>query len=163
MAVKTMKDLFIHGIQDIYYAEKKIAEALPKMADAVGSGELADAFRHHLEETRGQVDRLEQVFKNCGEKVKGKDCPAIDGLIEEAEEIMDETKDKDVLKAALLAGAQAVEHYEMARYGTLAEWAKLLGDDDSAELLEETLAEEKKTDRKLSKLAEQEINRQAAS
>lgn len=163
MAVKTMEDLFLHGIQDIYYAEKQIVKTLPKMAKAVGSGELQEALQEHLEETRKQIERLEEVFANCDQKAKAKDCPAIDGLINEAEEIMEEVEDEDVLSAALLAGAQAVEHYEMARYGTLCEWAQVLGYDDSAKLLKETLAEEKNTDKKLTKLAEKEVNRRAAA
>jgi ferritin-like metal-binding protein YciE len=163
MAVKTMEDLFLHGIQDIYYAEKQITQALPKMAKAVGKGDLAEAFEEHVKETRKQIDRLEKVFANCKQKAKGTECPAIDGMIKETEEIMEETEDDDVLSAALLAGAQAVEHYEIARYGTLCEWAQVLGYDDSAKLLKETLAEEKNTDRKLTRLAEKEVNRRAAA
>lgn len=163
MAVKTMEDLFLHGLQDIYYAEKKINKTLPKMADAVTSKDLAEAFRDHMKETEKQIDRLEKVFVNCNQKPKARECPAIDGMIEETEEIMEETKDEDVLSAALLAGAQAVEHYEIARYGTLCEWAQMLGYDDSVKLLKETLAEEKDTDKKLTKLAEKEVNRRAAA
>ena len=162
MAVQTMKDLFLHGVQDIYYAEKRIVESLPKIAKAVDSEKLAEALKHHLEETRGQIKRLEKVFENCGEKAKGTECPAIDGIVEEADEIMEETKDKQVLTAALLAGAQAVEHYEIARYGTLCEWAKLLGDDASYKLLSETLEEEKTADKKLTEIATKEVNRKAA-
>lgn len=163
MSVQTMDELFLHGLKDIYYAEKRIVEALPKMADAVESKGLEEAFRHHLEETKGQVDRLEKVFASLDQKAQGTKCPAIEGIIDEAKEQMKETKDKQVLNAALLAGAQAVEHYEIARYGTLCEWAKLLGHDESLELLKETLSEEKMADEKLSKLAKDEINRQAAA
>ena len=162
MAVQTMKDLFLHGIQDVYYAEKRIVEALPKIAKAVDSPKLSEALEHHLEETRGQIQRLEKVFENCGEKAKGVECPAIDGIIKESDEIMSETKDKQVLTAALLAGAQAVEHYEISRYGTLCEWDKLLGDDASYKLLDETLKEEKAADKKLTDIAKKDVNRQAA-
>lgn len=162
MAVQTLDDLFLHTLKDIYYAEKQIVKALPKMAKAVESDELRKAFENHLEETKGQVDRLEKVFENRGKKAEGVKCEAIEGLIEEGEEAMDETKDKDVLAAALLAGAQAVEHYEIARYGALCAWAEELGDEDSLKLLKETLAEEKKTDELLNDLAKQKVNRKAA-
>src|SRR3546814_11947720 len=121
MPVQTMEDLFLHGLKDIYYAEKEIVKALPKMAKAVDSQALKDAFETHLAETKEQVKRLEAVFGNCGEKPKGEKCEAIEGLIEEGEEAIKETRDKDVLAAALIAGAQAVEHYGIARYGTLCE------------------------------------------
>ncbi len=163
MAVQTMKELFLLGLQDIYFAEKEIVKALPKMAKAVASDELRDAFETHLEETKGQVKRLEKLFELIGEKAKGETCPAIEGLIEEGEELMKETKDKQVLSAGLLAGAQAVEHYEIARYGTLCAWARQLGHDDAAELLEETLAEEKNADRILNEIALSEVNVQASA
>lgn len=163
MSVQTMDELFLHGLKDIYFAEQQIVKALPKVAKAVDSGELEKALNHHLEETRGQVERLEKVFASLDEKPQGVECPAIEGLIEEAEELMKETKDKQVLTAGLLAGAQAVEHYEIARYGTLCEWAKLLGHDKALKLLTETLAEEKKADEKLTALAKDEVNRRAAA
>lgn len=163
MAVQTMEDLFLNCLKDVYYAEKQIVKALPKMAKAVKSKELRQAFEHHLEETRQQVKRLEQVFKNCGEKAEGEKCPAIEGLIEEGEEVMAETKDPEVRSAAILAGAQAVEHYEISRYGTLCAWAKQLGYDDSADLLAETLEEEKNADKTLTAIAEDEVNRRAAA
>ncbi len=163
MAVKTMEDLFLHGLQDVYFAEKQIVKALPKMAKAVKSDELRDAMETHLEETKGQVERLEKVFELIGESAKGTTCPAIEGLIEEGEELMSETKDKDVLSAGLLAGAQAVEHYEIARYGTLCAWARQLGHDEAAELLEETLAEEKNADRILNEIALREVNEEASA
>jgi ferritin-like metal-binding protein YciE len=162
MSVQNMKDLFIHGVQDVYYAEKRILEALPKMAEAVDSQDLEEALREHLEETRGHVERLERVFENLDMKPKGTKCPAIEGIIDESKEIMSETKDKETLTAAVLADAQAVEHYEIARYGTLCEWASLLGEDDSRKLLEETLSEEKEADKKLTKIAEDGVNRRAA-
>lgn len=163
MAVQTMEDLFMHVLKDIYYAEKKILQALPKMAKAVDNAELRKAFETHLEETKGQVQRLEQVFQNCGKKAQGEKCEAIEGLIAEGEEAMSEVKDKDVLAAALLAGAQAVEHYEISRYGTLCAWAKRLGYDDSLKLLNETLDEEKNTDKLLTKIAEKAVNKKAAA
>lgn len=161
-AITELNDLFVDMLKDIYYAEKKILKALPKMAKAVGKdSDLAAAFLTHCEETEGQIERLEQVFELIGEKAKGKKCAAIEGLTEEADELMDEVESKEVLQAGLLAGAQAVEHYEIARYGTLVEWAKLLGHDDAAELLLETLEEEKKTDSLLNEMAIDEINQLA--
>jgi ferritin-like metal-binding protein YciE len=160
--IETMDQLFLHGLQDIYYAEKKIVSALPKMIEKASSDELREGFETHLEETRGQVERLERVFEMCDEKPKTVQCPAIDGIIEEAEEISGEVDDESVLDAALAAAAQAVEHYEIARYGTLVAWARALGKDECAELLGETLEEEKATDEKLTRLAEKELNRRAA-
>ncbi|WP_429912190.1 ferritin-like domain-containing protein [Glycocaulis sp.] len=162
MSIKTKEDLFIHGLRDIYYAEKRIVNALPKMAEKVDNTDLKAAFETHKTETEEQVRRLEKVFEQLGKKAEGEECPAIEGIIDEAEELMDEIKDKDVLTAALLAGAQAVEHYEIARYGTLCQWASELGHEDSRKLLEETLEEEKNTDKKLTKLAESQVNKQAA-
>jgi ferritin-like metal-binding protein YciE len=160
--IETMDQLFLHGLQDIYYAEKKIVSALPKMIRKASSDKLREGFETHLEETRGHVDRLERVFALCDEKPKAVDCPAIDGIIEEAEEVAGEVEDEAVLDAALASAAQAVEHYEISRYGSLVAWAKALGKDECAELLHETLEEEKATDEKLSKLAEQDLNRRAA-
>jgi ferritin-like metal-binding protein YciE len=161
MTIKTMEELFLHGLEDIYFAEKQIVKALPKMAKAVKSKELKSAMEHHLEETKEQVKRLEKCFKLLDEEAKGEECPAIEGLIEEGDELMKETEDKDVVSAGLLAGAQAVEHYEIARYGTLVAWAQLLGHEEVAELLEETLAEEKNTDRILTEIALREVNERA--
>lgn len=159
---KTLEDLFLENLKDIYYAEKKILVALPKMAKSVNSDELRSAFELHVEETKGQVDRLLQVFKMLKQPAKGKTCPAILGLVEEGEEVMEDFEDSTALDAGLLAGAQAVEHYEMARYGTLVAWAKELGMNDAAKLLQQTLDEEKKTDATLSKLAGGVINQKAA-
>lgn len=163
MAVQTMEDLFLHGLKEIYYAEKQIVEALPKMAEAVDAEDLRDAFQEHLEETKQQVSRLEQVFESCNEKPQGEKCAAIDGLIKEGEQAMKDTKDPEVLSAALLAGAQAVEHYEISRYGTLIAWAKILGYGEAIEPLTETLEEEKNADKILTGIAEEEVNRRAAA
>jgi ferritin-like metal-binding protein YciE len=160
--VITLHELFVDMLRDIYYAEKKILRALPKMAKAVGKqSRLAAAFETHREETEGQVERLEQVFKSIGEKPRGKKCAAIEGLTEEADELMDEVENAATLEAGLLAGPQAVEHYEIARYGTLLEWAKIMGHGEAVKLLEETLAEEKKTDQLLNKMATSRINQDA--
>lgn len=161
--IKTMDDLFVHQLRDIYYAEKQIVKSLPDMIGKATSRELAAGLKEHLEQTKTHVDRLEQVFKMHGTKPEGTDCPAIDGIIEEAEEIAGDVADKEVLDAAIVAAAQAVEHYEMTRYGTLIAWANILGRDDCAAVLRKTLDEEKAADLKLTKLAEGRINRQAAS
>ena len=158
---KTLDDLFHDTLKDIYYAEKKILTALPKMAKAAQSADLRQAFTKHERETQGQVDRLEQVFALIEQPAKGKKCEAIDGLIDEGKEIMKEFKGTPALDAGLLAGAQAVEHYEISRYGTLRTWAQALGMGQAAELLEETLTEEKNTDAALTELAEAAINAQA--
>jgi ferritin-like metal-binding protein YciE len=161
--IKTMDDLFVHQLQDIYYAEKQILKALPKMIDKATSPELKAGFQQHLTETEGQVDRLERVFRMHGAEPKAVDCPAIDGIIKEANEVAGEVDDKDVLDAALIAAGQAVEHYEMTRYGTLVAWARELGRDDCAAVLQQTLDEEKRTDKKLTSLAESRINMKAAA
>jgi ferritin-like metal-binding protein YciE len=161
--IKTMNDLFAHQLQDIYYAEKQLVKALPKMADKATDKQLKDGFLTHLEETKGHVTRLEQVFKSLGFEVKAVDCPAIDGIIEEAEEVAGEVSDKKVLDAALINAAQAAEHYEIVRYGSLIAWARQLGRNDAAALLQKTLDEEKMTDRKLTSLAEGQVNLRAAS
>ena len=158
---KTLDDLFHDTLKDIYYAEKKILTALPKMAKAAQSAGLRQAFEKHERETQGQVDRLEQVFALIEQPAKGKKCEAIDGLIDEGKEIMKEFKGTPALDAGLLAGAQAVEHYEISRYGTLRTWAQALGMGQAAELLEETLTEEKNTDAALTELAEAAVNAQA--
>jgi ferritin-like metal-binding protein YciE len=160
--IKSMNDLFVHQLQDIYYAENQIVKALPDMADKATDNNLKDAFRSHLTETKGHVQRLENVFRMHGVEIKGQDCPAIDGIIEEANEVAGEVEDKTVLDAALIAAAQAVEHYEMTRYGTLVAWAKQLGREDCAAELQKNLDEETAADRKLTSLAEGAINRRAA-
>jgi ferritin-like metal-binding protein YciE len=157
-----MNDLFVHTLRDIYYAEKQIVKTLPEMIEKASDPQLKDGFRSHLHETENHVKRLEQVFQTIGQKAQGVDCPAIDGIIEEAEEVTGEVEDKSVLDAALIAAAQAVEHYEMTRYGTLIAWANQLGRRDCATLLEQTLNEEKAADKKLTAVAESHVNRKAA-
>jgi ferritin-like metal-binding protein YciE len=158
---KTLQDLFHDTLKDIYFAEKKILSALPKMARAANSDELRAAFDKHEGETEGQVERLEQVFQILGETPKGKTCDAIVGIIEEGQEIMREYKGTPALDAGLLAAAQTVEHYEISRYGTLKTWASELGMDKAVKLLDATLAEEKKTDAALTELAETLVNQEA--
>jgi ferritin-like metal-binding protein YciE len=155
---KELKDLFLDTLKDIYFAEKKILSALPKMAKAAQSPKLKAAFEKHLTETDHQVERLDQVFASIDEAPKGKTCDAIMGIIEEGKEIMDEYKGMPALDAGLLAAAQAVEHYEISRYGTLKTWASELGYKDAVKLLDATLKEEKETDSTLSELAESEVN-----
>jgi ferritin-like metal-binding protein YciE len=158
---KTLKDLFHDTLKDIYFAEKKILTALPKMAKAANSAELRAAFEKHAGETEGQVNRLEQVFKELGAAPKGKTCDAIMGLFEEGQEIMKEYKGAPALDAGLLAAAQAVEHYEISRYGTLKTWAEELGLRRSVSLLDATLKEETATDKALTQIAETAVNQQA--
>jgi ferritin-like metal-binding protein YciE len=160
--IKSMDDLFLHVLQDIYYAEKQIVKALPDMIEKATNRELTAAFKNHLQETEKQVQRLEQAFELLGEKPKGTKCPAIDGIIDEANEIAGEIDNKKVLDAALIAAAQAVEHYEITRYGTLIAWADELGKDAVAKLLGTTLKEEKATDKKLTALGEKKVNLKAA-
>jgi ferritin-like metal-binding protein YciE len=160
--IKTMNDLFVHQLQDIYYAEQQLVKALPKMADKATDKQLKQGFLTHLDETRTHVQRLEQVFQMCGAAVKGVDCPAIDGIIEEANEVAGEVADKSVLDAALINAAQAAEHYEITRYGSLIAWARQLGRTDCVGVLQKTLDEEKATDQKLTKMAESKINLRAA-
>ena len=159
---KNLESLFLDTLKDIYFAEKKILVALPKMAKAAHSEELRAAFEKHYEETEGQVERLEQVFELLEKPARGKTCPAILGLVEEGQEVMKEFKKSDAHDAGLLSGAQAVEHYEISRYGTLIAWAEQLGLTEAAELLQQTLNEEKKTDAMLTKLAESSLNQMAA-
>jgi ferritin-like metal-binding protein YciE len=159
--IKSLDDLFVHTLQDMYYAENRITKALPKMIDKATDPQLKQSFELHLQETRNQIVRLEKVFQMHGQPVKGVTCAAMDGILEEAEEIMGEVEDKEVLDAAMLASAQAVEHYEITRYGTLVAFARQLGRNDCASVLEETLAEEKATDKKLTMLAEGKLNRMA--
>lgn len=158
MPIKTLEDLFTDGLKDIYYAERKIIAALKKMSRGAQSQDLKAAFDKHLQETEGQVERLVQVFELLGKPARGKTCPAIDGILEEGQEIMEEYNDSEALDAGLLAAAQTVEHYEIARYGTLKSWAMQLGKNDVAKLLEATLLEETKTDQALTQLAEAKVN-----
>lgn len=160
--MRSMNDLFLHGLQDIYTAEKRILQSLPTMAQNVGTSELKQALERHQNETQEHVRRLEQVFKMIGQTPKGVECKAIEGIIGEAQEEMQEIEDKDVCDAAILANAQAVEHYEITRYGTLTAWANQLGHDDAAKLLHKTLEEEKHTDEMLTKMAEEKVNKSAA-
>lgn len=159
--IKTLDDLFVHTLQDIYYAENQITKALPKMIDKATSPELKDGFKKHLAETENQIKRLEQVFQMHGHSPKAVTCPAINGIIEEANEVAGEIADKSVLDAALIASAQAVEHYEITRYGTLIAWAKQMDHQAVIPLLQATLDEEKATDDKLTTLAESKANRKA--
>lgn len=160
--IKKMDDLFVHTLQDVYYAEQQIVKSLPDMIEKASNPTLKQGLQSHLEETKNQVKRLEQVFQMHGTTPKGVDCPAMDGLIEEAEDVAGETEDKNVLDAAIIGAAQAVEHYEIARYGTLIAWAKQLGRTDCASVLQQNLEEEKAADQKLTKIAEAQVNRKAA-
>ena len=162
MAEKQLDDLFLDTLKDIYYAERQILKALPKMAKAATSPDLKAGFEQHHTETEGQVERLQQVFEILGKPARGKTCDAILGILEEGKEIMDEYKGAVALDAGLVAAAQAVEHYEIARYGTLVTWAQQLGHNDIAQLLFATLEEEKSTDSKLTKLATSAVNAKAA-
>ena len=159
--IKTVEDLFMHSLQDIYYAEHQIEKALPDMVEKASDAELKKGFRTHLKQTKGQIKRLNQAFRKLKRKPEGTKCPAIDGILEEANEIAGEVDDKMVLNAALIAAAQAVEHYEITRYGTLSAWAKLLGRADVARLLQANLKEEKATDKKLNGMAKRKINKKA--
>jgi ferritin-like metal-binding protein YciE len=159
---KTLDDLFLEVLKDTYHAEKQILRALPKMAKAAESKQLRSAFETHRDETEGQVERLEQVFEMIGKPARAKTCPAIQGIIEEGKEVMSDFAETDALDAGLIAAAQAVEHYEIARYGTLRTWAEQLGMKNAVRLLEQTLREEKKTDELLTKLAEAAANEKAA-
>ena len=163
MPQKTLKDVFIDEVRDTYDAERQLTRALPKMAKAATSPELKQAFTHHLEETRGQIERLEKVFEMLGERARGKHCEGIAGIIEEGASMMEEDLDDATMDAALIGGGQRAEHYEMAAYGTLVAWARELGHMEVAEFLQETLEEEKAADETLSTLAQQGINPDAAS
>jgi ferritin-like metal-binding protein YciE len=162
MAEKDLSDLFVDTLKDIYYAEKQIYKALPKMAKAANSAQLQAAFEKHHDETEAQIERLEKIFEIIGKPARGKKCDAIEGIIDEGKEIMDECAETPALDAGLLAAAQAVEHYEISRYGTLKTWANQLGHKDAVKLIDQTLAEEKKTDEALSKLALSAVNAEAA-
>lgn len=159
--IKTMDDLYIHVLQDIYYAENQIKKSLPDMIEKATNRELSVAFKAHLGETETQIGRLEEAFSLLGREPKGTTCPAIDGIIKEANEIASECDDKHVLDAALVAAAQAVEHYEITRYGTLIAWSEELGNEGVARLLTSNLNEEKATDKKLSTIAEKKVNTKA--
>ena len=160
---KELTDLFHEALKDVFHAEKQIVRALPKMARAANSDELRQAFETHKEETQAQIERLEQVFEILGKRAQGKPCEAMQGLVAEGQEIIEEFKDSDALDAGLVSAAQSIEHYEIARYGTLRTWAQQLGMNDAAQLLEQTLEEEKKTDALLTELAESSANPEAAS
>jgi len=162
MKIENLSDLFLHTVKDIYFAENQIVKALPKMVKAADSKELARAFEAHLEETKEQIKRLEQVFELLGKKPVGEKCPAIEGILKEGEELMKEIKDPDTRDAAMIAAAQAVEHYEITRYGTLVSWGALLGLPEAVKILSVTLKEEHGADTKLNKLAENKLNKQAA-
>jgi ferritin-like metal-binding protein YciE len=161
--IKTMDDLFVHALRDIYYAENQIVKSLPEMIEKASDPQLKQAFQSHLDETKTHVKRVQQVFRMHGAEADGIDCPAIDGIVEEADDVVSEVADKAVLNAALAAAAQAVEHYEIARYGTLIAWAKQLGRNDCATVLQKNLDEEKAADKKLTTIAEARLNLKAAS
>ena len=160
--IKTLDDLFVHTLQDIYYAENQIAKNLPTMIEKASDPQLKQGFETHLQETQNQIKRLEQVFQMHGQEVKGVTCAAMDGILEEAKETIGDVDDTDVRDAAILASAQAVEHYEITRYGTLVAWAKQLGRQDCASVLHQVLEQEKATDQKLNRIAESKVNVQAA-
>ena len=160
--IKTMEDLFLHGLQDVYYAENQIVKSLPSMIDKAANRQLSAALRAHLVETKQQVKRLDQVFERLGQNPKGTDCPAIDGLIKEADGVAGEVDDQKVMDAAIIGSAQAIEHYEISRYGTLIAWAKELGHGNVVPLLNANLKEEKAADRKLNGLAEGKVNSKAS-
>jgi ferritin-like metal-binding protein YciE len=157
----TLNDLFHDGLRDIYYAERQLLKALPKMARAADADAVKAAFQKHKDETEAHVERLQQVFEMLGKRARGKTCPAIDGIIEEGQEIIEEMKGTPAIDAGLVAAAQAVEHYEIARYGTLKRWAEVLGMPDAATLLDQTLQEESATDVALSELADSDANQRA--
>jgi ferritin-like metal-binding protein YciE len=159
---KTLDDLFLHTLKDIYYAEKQILKALPKMAKNAASEELKAAFKTHREQTQGQIERLEQIFELLGKPARGVQCEAINGIIEESKEIMEDFADSPALDAGILSSAQAVEHYEITRYGTLKTWAGQLGLPEAVTLLDQTLQEEKETDELLTRFAEARVNAEAA-
>jgi len=162
--IQSMDDLLLHGLKDIYYAENQIVKSLPKLIDKATNRDLSKGLKDHLHETENQIMRLDQVFQKLGQKPQGVKCPAIDGLIKEADEIAGEVADKEVLDAAIVGAAQSVEHYEIARYGTLIAWAESLGHDDVIRLLTTNLNEEKAADKKLSTVAVRNgVNRKAAS
>jgi ferritin-like metal-binding protein YciE len=160
-SARTLQELFLATLQDIYHGEKQILKALPKMAKHATTPELKQAFQHHLEQTEGQVDRLQRVFEIMDKTARGRTCEAIEGLVEEGKEVMSEAETGEVMDAGLIAAAQAVEHYEIARYGTLKSWAQQLGMKEAAQLLDQTLQEEKQTDELLNKIAMSGANQRA--
>jgi ferritin-like metal-binding protein YciE len=160
--MKDLEGLFKHFLKDIYYAEKQVLKTLPKMARKADSSDLREAFEHHREETEGQIENLEKAFEQLGMKARGVTCQAIDGILEEGKEIMEEAKDPDVRDAGMIAAAQAVEHYEITRYGTMISWARTLGHKDVVDLLQKNLDQEYAADDKLTKIAEGALNKQAA-
>ncbi|MCO6050221.1 ferritin-like domain-containing protein [Mesorhizobium sp. RP14(2022)] len=159
---KTLEDLFYDTLKDIYYAERKILKTLPKMAKAAQSPELKAAIEKHRDQTEGQIERLQEVFEIFGKRAQGKTCEAIEGIVAEGEEILDEYKDTAALDAGIISSTQAVEHYEITRYGTLKRWAETLGLQDAAKLIDQNLAEEKQTDADMTKLADTAVNQKAA-
>jgi ferritin-like metal-binding protein YciE len=159
--MKNLNELFLHFLKDVYYAERQIMKALPKMAKVATDEQLKQGLLHHREETQHQIERLQKVFEIFGKRAQGVTCEAINGIIEEGEELIEEGEKGPVMDAGLIACAQAVEHYEMARYGSLVAWAKLLGKDEAVTLLQETLAEEKKADALLNEVANKTVNEQA--
>lgn len=163
MKLNSLHDLYVDELKDLYNAESQILKALPKMVKAASSPDLAEAFQNHLEETEGQVARLDKIFKKLDVSPKGKKCKAMEGLLEEGKEVMEEDADPNVRDAALIAAAQRVEHYEMAGYGCVRTFAQLLGYDDACDLLQETLDEEGAADKKLTEIAESTINVEAAA
>jgi ferritin-like metal-binding protein YciE len=161
MGLETLQELYVDELKDLYNAEKQLTKALPKLAAAASSPDLKAGFEEHLKQTEGQIARLEQIFEQLGRGPGGKHCKAMEGLITEGDELIKEGGDPEVLDAALICAAQKVEHYEMASYGTVRTWAKLLGEQEASALLQQTLDEEGQTDKKLTQLAERQINRQA--
>lgn len=159
--ITSMEDLLLHGLQDMYYAENQILKSIPEMIEKASNPKLKQMFEQHQRETRGHVERIEKMFEMHGKEAKGKECPAMDGIIREGEEIMGEVADPELRDVAIIGAAQAVEHYEITRYGTLAAWAKLLGKNDVARLIAANLKEEKATDKKLSSIAKRKVNKKA--
>lgn len=163
MKLESLEILYVEELRDIYNAENQLLKALPKMAKAASSAELKQAFEDHLEQTREHVERLDEIFEKLEKKPTGKTCKAMKGLIEEGSEMMEEEGEEFVLDAGIIAAAQKVEHYEIASYGTVRTWAEMLGDDDAVELLQQTLDEEGETDKRLTELAQEIVNVQAAA
>ena len=162
MKLNSLKDLYIHELKDLYSVEKQLIGALPKMAKTATSDPLASGFRHHLEQTKEHAARLEKILTGHGESVRGKKCKGMEGIIAEGAELIEEEADAEVKDAGLIAAAQRVEHYEIAGYGTARTYAEMLGDEQGAQLLRETLAEEEETDKKLTDLAKSSVNVAAA-
>ncbi len=163
MSLDSLQSLFLEELKDIYHAEKQLVQALPRLAKSASSPELKEAITSHLEETKGHVERIEQIFQDLGHTARGKRCKGMEGLLEEGKEIMEEEGEDAVIDAALIAGAQRVEHYEIAAYGCLRTYAQLLGYDKAARLLSETLSEEEAADEKLNAIAESKVNAEAAA